>query len=189
MKAVTITSTILLLFNMNSICSLSFKSFYRFSSISRTGTTHLQPRQILSTLYSTTDTTASDGTIPNANIKPPKQQNNSRGKKVTAANNSTAAPEEAVGPTQEEIRKVRINKLMTLKSLGIEPFAYSYQISHKSVELLKQYEYLTSGEEDSKGDVVSIAGRIMVRRVFGKLAFFTIQDDIGEIQAYIEKGI
>lgn len=35
---------------------------------------------------------------------------------------------------------------------------------------------------------VSIAGRIMIRRVFGKLAFFTLQDETGLIQLYIEKG-
>ena len=35
---------------------------------------------------------------------------------------------------------------------------------------------------------MSVAGRIMARRVFGKLAFFTLQDDTGIIQLYIDKG-
>jgi lysyl-tRNA synthetase class II len=35
---------------------------------------------------------------------------------------------------------------------------------------------------------VAVAGRIMARRVFGKLAFFTLQDNTGVIQLYIDKG-
>ncbi len=41
--------------------------------------------------------------------------------------------------------------------------------------------------EDEAADV-AVAGRIMARRVFGKLAFFTLQDNTGVIQLYIDKG-
>lgn len=46
---------------------------------------------------------------------------------------------------------------------------------------------LEPGAEDEGADV-AIAGRIMARRVFGKLAFFTLQDSSGVIQLYIDKG-
>lgn len=49
------------------------------------------------------------------------------------------------------------------------------------------YVNLKDGEEDASVNV-SIAGRIMARRVFGKLAFFSLQDDSGTIQIYAEKG-
>lgn len=46
---------------------------------------------------------------------------------------------------------------------------------------------LEPGSEDEAADV-AVAGRIMARRVFGKLAFFTLQDNTGVIQLYIDKG-
>jgi lysyl-tRNA synthetase, class II len=52
--------------------------------------------------------------------------------------------------------------------------------------LLTLFADLKDGEENDTE--VSVAGRIMVKRVFGKLAFFTLQDDCGTIQLYIEKG-
>ena len=148
----------------------------------------LKNQGMITLLYSTdtSSTPASDNKKTNE-IK----QNNSRRKKP-AANNTTSTSKsndvEANAPTQEEIRQVRINKMNTLKTMGIEPFAYSFDSTHKTIELLSSYQHLSNGEEDSKGDKVSIAGRIMIRRVFGKLAFFSIQDDVGEMQTYIEKG-
>jgi lysyl-tRNA synthetase class 2 len=69
----------------------------------------------------------------------------------------------------------------------MEPFAYNFQQTHSSVKLHELYKDLPNGQED-KNEVVSIAGRIMFRRFFGKLAFFTLQDDKGSIQIYIEKS-
>jgi len=45
---------------------------------------------------------------------------------------------------------------------------------------------LADGEEDESADV-AVAGRIMTRRVFGKLAFFTLQDESGTIQLQFDK--
>jgi hypothetical protein len=172
---------LLSLFDMNFLYSLTFKTLHTNSKLLLN--IPLKSQRIVSILYST-DTSSSDSKKANE-IKP---NNNSRRKKPS---NSTATSTiaEANVPTQEEIRQVRINKLTALKAMGIEPFAYSFDVTHKTNELLLKYEHLSNGEEDSKGDMVSIAGRIMVRRVFGKLAFFTLQDDAGEIQGYIEKGI
>lgn len=47
------------------------------------------------------------------------------------------------------------------------------------------YKDLANGEEtNNENDHVSIAGRIIARRAFGKLAFLTLRDDSGTIQVF-----
>ncbi|PQM33089.1 hypothetical protein Pyn_04694 [Prunus yedoensis var. nudiflora] len=60
----------------------------------------------------------------------------------------------------------------------------------KTISLWLQdiYKHLADGEESkSEKDAVSVAGRIVARRAFGKLAFLTLRDDSGTIQLYCEK--
>lgn len=85
----------------------------------------------------------------------------------------------------EEIRATRIQKAEKLQQLGINPFAYQWEVTHQAQPLQQQYVELENGGEV---DVeVSVAGRITARRVFGKLAFFTLQDETGTIQLYLDK--
>lgn len=86
---------------------------------------------------------------------------------------------------QSNQRQVRLNKIQQLKDIGINPYAYSWQSTTTALELKEHYQTLNPGEE--LNDEVSIAGRVMSRRVFGKLAFFTIQDETGIIQLYLDK--
>lgn len=86
----------------------------------------------------------------------------------------------------EDLRATRIEKLDQLRAVGMNPFAYSWKSSHTMVDLQSKYADLPNGEE--KEDEVSIAGRIMARRVFGKLAFFTLQDETGNIQLFLDKN-
>ncbi|MEM7792838.1 MAG: lysine--tRNA ligase [Cyanobacteria bacterium P01_C01_bin.118] len=84
-----------------------------------------------------------------------------------------------------EIRAARLQKVNDLKQLGLNPYAYNWDITHQAAALQEKFSDLPTGEET---DVeVSIAGRIMVRRVFGKLAFFTLQDETGSIQLFLDK--
>jgi lysyl-tRNA synthetase, class II len=86
----------------------------------------------------------------------------------------------------EGIRATRAQKVEALKSAGMEPYAYSWEITHSIATLQAKFAELEAGaEEDFE---VSVAGRIMARRVFGKLAFFTLQDETGTIQLYLEKS-
>ncbi len=87
--------------------------------------------------------------------------------------------------TLAEIRQNRIEKAGELTKLGFNPYAYRWEITHHAEELQEKYIELENGEE--KGDLVSIAGRIIARRVFGKLAFFNLQDETGTIQLYLDK--
>ncbi|MEM9804764.1 MAG: lysine--tRNA ligase [Cyanobacteria bacterium P01_D01_bin.56] len=84
-----------------------------------------------------------------------------------------------------EIRAARLQKVNELKQLGLNPYAYTWEITHQSAVLQERFTDLPNGEEAEFE--VSIAGRIMVRRVFGKLAFFTLQDETGSIQLFLDK--
>jgi lysyl-tRNA synthetase class 2 len=86
----------------------------------------------------------------------------------------------------EELRATRIEKAEQLKQLGINPYAYRWQSTHSAKELQEKYADLPNGEEIEIE--VAIAGRILARRVFGKLAFFTLQDETGTIQLYLDKN-
>ncbi|MGK7953336.1 MAG: lysine--tRNA ligase [Xenococcaceae cyanobacterium] len=87
--------------------------------------------------------------------------------------------------TLEEIRAARIKKVKQIADLGLNPYAYKWEVTHHASELQEKYVDLPSGEEV---DVeVSVAGRIGPRRVFGKLAFFELQDESGKIQLYLDK--
>ncbi|MGB3199982.1 MAG: OB-fold nucleic acid binding domain-containing protein, partial [Nodosilinea sp.] len=86
----------------------------------------------------------------------------------------------------EDIRAARLQKVEDLKQLGQNPFAYRWDITANTADLQAKYADLDAGEEvDTE---VSLAGRILARRVFGKLAFFSLQDETGTIQLYLEKA-
>lgn len=85
----------------------------------------------------------------------------------------------------EGIRAARIQKIAQIKDLGLNPYSYKWEISHHAQQLQEKYADLVDGAEIA--DEVSVAGRIMARRVFGKLAFFELQDETGTIQLYLEK--
>lgn len=77
--------------------------------------------------------------------------------------------------SEEDIRATRLEKVEQLRQLGMNPYAYHGELTHHAAELQEKFADLPSGEEI---DVeVAVAGRIMARRVFGKLAFFTLQDE------------
>ncbi|MGF1537227.1 MAG: lysine--tRNA ligase [Elainellaceae cyanobacterium] len=85
----------------------------------------------------------------------------------------------------DDIRATRLKKAHQLQEKGLNPYAYRWESTHSAAELQDKYAHLEPGEEVE--DAVAIAGRIMLRRVFGKLAFFTLQDETGTIQLYLDK--
>lgn len=75
-----------------------------------------------------------------------------------------------------------------MRDAGYEPFDYTFAATSLATELATAYTgKLEPGEEDTESNF-SVAGRIMTRRVFGKLAFFTVQDETGIIQLQFDKG-
>ena len=76
-----------------------------------------------------------------------------------------------------------------LRSTGVEPFAYSFGVSHTAAELQQTYQDLPNGElADLDGSPIAVAGRIMTRRFLGKkLAFFTLQDALAPFSCTLRK--
>jgi len=74
---------------------------------------------------------------------------------------------------------IRKEKLKELQAQGKDPFKITkYNRTHLSKEVKENYEEL-------EGKDVSVAGRIMAKRIMGKASFCTIQDSEGKIQSYI----
>ena len=86
-----------------------------------------------------------------------------------------------------DIRESRLNKANLLIKKGFEPYAETFEVSHSSKYLIDKFSYLSNGDEYNLD--ISIAGRVLTKRVMGKIAFFTINDQEGQIQLYLEKTI
>lgn len=81
---------------------------------------------------------------------------------------------------QEQLRR---QALQSLVDLGIDPYpAEEFEISANAADILKNYD-----RDKLNYKNISIAGRIMSRRVMGNASFFEIQDSSGRIQAYIKR--
>jgi len=86
-----------------------------------------------------------------------------------------------------EFREARLSKARILVNKGFSPYSENFKVTHSTKYLNDKFSYLKNGEEfDLK---VSIAGRVLARRVMGKIAFFSISDQEGSIQLYLEKLI
>ena len=85
-----------------------------------------------------------------------------------------------------ELRDTRLEKAKALKTLGKGPYGLNFRPTDSAAVLQGKYKDLPNGEE--KKDEVSIAGRVTSRRVMGKLAFFTLSDETGKIQLFLEKA-
>ncbi len=87
--------------------------------------------------------------------------------------------------TQEQdinqLLKVRREKLATLQENGKDPFLITkYDVTHHSAEIKEGFDAL-------EGKNVSIAGRVMSKRVMGKASFCNVQDIQGNIQSYVAR--
>ena len=80
-----------------------------------------------------------------------------------------------------QLLKVRREKLQELQQNGKDPFRITkYDVTHHSQEIKDQFDALENTE-------VTIAGRMMFKRVMGKASFCNIQDLLGNIQAYVAR--
>ena len=61
-----------------------------------------------------------------------------------------------------------------MREMGVEPFAYSFAPTHSSSAFAAAFASVENGAEDECAEV-ALAGRILTRRIFGKLMFFTLQ--------------
>jgi hypothetical protein len=99
-----------------------------------------------------------------------------------------AAPKAPVAEEDESVlRQNRLDKVAAMKAAGVEPYEYTYAPTMTAMRLADEYkDRLENGEEDAAADV-TVAGRIMTRRMFGKLAFFSLQDETGILQLQMDE--
>lgn len=80
-----------------------------------------------------------------------------------------------------QLLKVRREKLAALQEKGKDPFQImKYDVTHHSMDIKDAFDEL-------EGKSVSVAGRIMSKRVMGKASFCNIQDLKGNIQSYVAR--
>ena len=97
--------------------------------------------------------------------------------------NITVAQQQKNGqePDLNQLRKVRREKLAELQQSGKDPFVITkYDQTHHSQEIKDNFDEL-------EGKQVSIAGRMMSKRVMGKASFCNVQDLKGNIQSYVAR--
>ena len=85
---------------------------------------------------------------------------------------------------ENQIISERRAKLKALRELG-NPFPNDFEREHLAEALSVQYEAMPKEELDPLNVAVSVAGRIMLKRLMGKASFATIQDVSGRLQIYI----
>ncbi len=83
------------------------------------------------------------------------------------------------------VLKARREKLVALKTAGVNPFAYSYAREHTASEALALMP--ASESHDADGPHVAVAGRIVAWRAHGKTVFAHLADSTGRIQLYFRK--
>ena len=80
-----------------------------------------------------------------------------------------------------QLLKVRREKLTALQEKGKDPFRLTkYEVTHHSMDIKERFD-------EMEGRTVSLAGRIMSKRIMGKASFCNIQDLKGNIQSYVAR--
>ncbi|MEP7028861.1 MAG: OB-fold nucleic acid binding domain-containing protein, partial [Candidatus Eisenbacteria bacterium] len=82
-------------------------------------------------------------------------------------------------------RAVRRAKVEELRAQGIEPYPYSFAVTHRAQQVLDLGEAVTP----EPGLRVAIAGRLMTRRGHGKAAFGHVLDESGRVQVYCREDV
>lgn len=91
--------------------------------------------------------------------------------------------EEMTEQQRSELLQIRRDKLSALQQAGKDPFAITkYTVTHHSEEVKANFDTLENTE-------VTVAGRMMSKRVMGKASFCHVQDLQGTIQAYVARDI
>ena len=83
--------------------------------------------------------------------------------------------------TLQDYRDERLRKRETLKNLGINPYPADSHRTHMMGEVSTQFEAM-------QGQTVTVAGRIVGIRKFGKLAFIVLKDSSGQLQLFLRHG-
>jgi lysyl-tRNA synthetase class 2 len=84
--------------------------------------------------------------------------------------------------TLKDYRDERLRKLAELKELGVNPYPARTERTHKLAQITDDFDAL-------QGQEVSVVGRIMNIRKFGKIAFIVVRDDSSTLQLFLRDGV
>lgn len=84
------------------------------------------------------------------------------------------------GSTLQELKRTRREKLDQLRELGINPYPYEYDVTHRADDILENFS------DFEENETVRLAGRLMAIRRMGKASFAHIQDSTAKIQIYVK---
>tara|TARA_B100000029_G_scaffold340967_1_gene333260 strand:+ start:2465 stop:3973 length:1509 start_codon:yes stop_codon:yes gene_type:complete len=85
---------------------------------------------------------------------------------------------------QELLRRKKLN---ALRESGVNPYPNNFKRNYQISDLLKNFIHLDSDHLNEKKTKISLAGRLVSRRLMGKASFINIRDGSGEIQVYVQK--
>lgn len=91
-------------------------------------------------------------------------------------------PDDTVDDLPEQIR-VRREKRERMTEAGHDPYAFGYPVTTSVAVLRAEHEHLEP--DTATGEVVGIAGRIMLNRVSGKIVFATLKEGLAEVQVML----
>jgi lysyl-tRNA synthetase class 2 len=80
--------------------------------------------------------------------------------------------------TLQDYRDERLRKLTELKELGVDPYPADSHRTHNTVDIVNKFDEI-------QGQTVTVSGRIMGLRKFGKLAFIVLRDQSGQVQLFL----
>ena len=79
--------------------------------------------------------------------------------------------------------QARLEKLERMRSLGVEPYPYRFEKTHKIENVVQNQDQLIETEEE-----VQLCGRLLAFRRQGKTAFCNLKEDTSRIQLYVAKN-
>lgn len=92
-----------------------------------------------------------------------------------------------MGESSNDLREQRVEKMKKLRELGRNPFGNGYSPANLSTDILEANDGKSAEELEKNPVFVSVAGRVVLSRIFGKAGFFKLQDRYGRIQIYCQK--
>ena len=91
-------------------------------------------------------------------------------------------------PCENQLITERREKLQALRAQGVA-FPNDFKPTHHAAELHHRHGQVPNEELEPQAVKVSVAGRLMLKRVMGKACFGTLQDGTGRIQLYITQDL
>ncbi|MEZ4598873.1 MAG: lysine--tRNA ligase [Syntrophotaleaceae bacterium] len=88
-----------------------------------------------------------------------------------------------------EILLQRRAKLDELRSLGANPYANDFPVTHNTADVKQAHGDQDAAEMEHCGENYCLAGRIMARRDFGKAAFIQLSDRKGQLQVFVSRDV